>query len=190
MDTVFTTDRLLVRRWTAEDVEEAYEIYRDPQVTAFLGDGRPMADTAAQRRMIDRILASYLDWDGMGSWAIQRREDDILLGAVLLKPLPDSTGDSALVEVGWHLASAHWGYGYATEAARGALDLGWRHYGRSEIYAVVNPANHRSQAVARRLGMSQLARTTRFYGVELDLFRLARPAAATPAAAGSVQPHP
>ncbi|GAC1325270.1 MAG: GNAT family N-acetyltransferase [Mycobacteriales bacterium] len=175
MDVVFTTERLLVRRWTLEDVAAAYEIYRDPLVTRFLGDGSPMLDLAAQRRMIDRILARYAEWDGMGAWAMQRHEDGVLVGAVLLKPLPDSTGDSGLTEVGWHLGSAHWGNGYATEAARGALEVGWQRYDLPTIYAVVNPANARSQAVAGRLGMAPLGRTSRFYGVDLELFQLDRP---------------
>ena len=58
------------------------------------------------------------------------------------------------VEVGWRLARAHWGQGYATEAARAWLALGLRRRsGRRRSSPSPVPDNHRSQAVMRRLGM-------------------------------------
>jgi RimJ/RimL family protein N-acetyltransferase len=93
--------------------------------------------------------------------------------------LPDdgSSSDDASfpddVEVGWHLHPDSWGHGYATEAARGAIAKGFG-AGLTEIYAVVRPDNERSIAVCRRLGMTPLGRTARWYGTELEAFRVAR----------------
>ena len=58
------------------------------------------------------------------------------------------------VEIGWRLARPTWGYGYATEAARAALEFGFDAMGLPEIIAVTMAANLRSQAVMRRIGMT------------------------------------
>ena len=58
------------------------------------------------------------------------------------------------VEVGWRLAAEHWSRGYATEAARAALDYGFTTAGLDEIVSFTVPANSRSRAVMERLGMT------------------------------------
>jgi RimJ/RimL family protein N-acetyltransferase len=57
--------------------------------------------------------------------------------------------------VGWRLARAHWGRGYATEAARAAVAAGFRELGLDEVVSFTVPANHRSRAVMERLGMTR-----------------------------------
>ena len=90
----------------------------------------------------------------------------------------DEEDEGGEVEVGWHLHPDSWGNGYATEAARAALRRGFA-AGLDEILAVVRPGNEASVAVCRRLGMTPLGRTTRWYDTELEVFR----AAAAPAGA-------
>jgi RimJ/RimL family protein N-acetyltransferase len=58
------------------------------------------------------------------------------------------------VEVAWRLVRPYWGRGYATEAARAALDYGFREIGLSHIVALTVPANQRSRRVMERPGMS------------------------------------
>jgi RimJ/RimL family protein N-acetyltransferase len=80
------------------------------------------------------------------------------------------------VEVGWHLARAHWGHGYATEAARALINHGFHTLNLDTINAVVNPANAASIRVTQRLGMTPLGRTRKYYNAVVELFRLPRPA--------------
>jgi RimJ/RimL family protein N-acetyltransferase len=68
------------------------------------------------------------------------------------------------VEIGWRLAFEHWGKGYATEAARVAIEFGFTK-GLEEIVSFTPPANRRSVAVMERLGMT--------YAGEFDHPRLA-----------------
>jgi RimJ/RimL family protein N-acetyltransferase len=99
---------------------------------------------------------------------------------VLLVRLPGGDGEH---EVGWHFNPEAWGHGYATESARGAVDWAFRR-GLEEVLAVVRPGNTASIAVCGRLGMEPQGRTSRYYGTELELFRLRREMAEESAVAG------
>jgi RimJ/RimL family protein N-acetyltransferase len=57
------------------------------------------------------------------------------------------------VEVGWRLAAAHWGHGYATEAARASLSLAFGDLGLDEVVSFTVPHNHRSRRVMEKIGM-------------------------------------
>ena len=168
MSTVFTTERLTVREWQVDDAEAAYAIYGDWEVARWLG-ASPQAHASVDvtRERLETIVARD-DGPGLGFWAITRSEDGVLVGAVLLRPLPDSPE----IEVGWHLARSHWGNGYATEAARGALQQGFGEVGLDRVHAVVYPGNARSSAVCERLGMQHQGRTSDFYGLELEHYLL------------------
>jgi RimJ/RimL family protein N-acetyltransferase len=85
--------------------------------------------------------------------------------------VPDGGG---AIEVGWHLHPDSWGHGFATEAARAVLDRAFAD-GLDEAIAVVRPGNAPSVAVCLRLGMEPLGTTDRYYGTELELFRLRSP---------------
>ena len=57
------------------------------------------------------------------------------------------------VEIGWRLAAAHWGRGYATEAARAVLAYGFEQLALPEIVSFTTVANVRSRRVMEKLGM-------------------------------------
>jgi RimJ/RimL family protein N-acetyltransferase len=61
------------------------------------------------------------------------------------------------MEVGWRLARAAWGRGYATEAAEAAVRLGFGTFGLPELWSMTAVTNEPSQAVMRRIGMSRHA---------------------------------
>lgn len=172
---IFETDRLVARHWTPEDVESAYAIYGDPDVGRFIGGH--VADIDAQRERLAMYIERTAAWSerGMGGWALQRKDDGVIVGSSLLKPIPysktlDPMPEEQDIEVGWHLARAYWGNGYALEGAIGALDHGFRVLGLLHIVAVVNPENERSLRVADRLGMVREPNTDRYYDQTLCLF--------------------
>jgi ribosomal-protein-alanine N-acetyltransferase len=69
--------------------------------------------------------------------------------------VPEFEADfSPAVEVGWRLAASAWGRGYATEAARAALEFGFGPAGLDEVVSLTSAGNERSRAVMERLGMS------------------------------------
>lgn len=110
-----------------------------------------------------------------GAWAITLRDTGELLGTVLLKELPDVAGPAPQgdVEAGWHLHPRAWHQGYATEAAEGVLQRGFGG-GILEIIALTYKENLPSQAVCRRLAMTHIGQTDRYYGTDLELFTRSR----------------
>jgi RimJ/RimL family protein N-acetyltransferase len=168
---VFITERLIVRAWghSDEDIDRIFDIYSRWEVARWLGAApRAMTERAQARQAVDRWQSRAAADPRLGVWAVQVRETGVVAGSVLFVRLPDGDGE---VEVGWHLHPDSWGNGYATEAARAVVDNGFAH-GIDEVYAVVRPGNDASMAVCRRLGMTPLGITTRWYGVECEAFRL------------------
>ena len=170
------TDRLYLSNWSFADAEAAFAIYGDPIAMRFMHPNYPVVDVAAMRTRLGEIIERNKSFaDGFGSWPIFRRDNDMLIGAVLLKPLPDSTQ----IEVGWHLARSEWGNGYATEAGRAALQHGFHALALKTIFAVVDPENTASMAVCRRLGMTHLGQTDQFYDRSLEYFSIGQAMVAT-----------
>jgi RimJ/RimL family protein N-acetyltransferase len=69
--------------------------------------------------------------------------------------MPVTFAPFAAVEVGWRLARAAWGAGYATEGARAALRFGFDTVGLDEIVSFTSPRNVRSWHVMEKIGMSR-----------------------------------
>jgi RimJ/RimL family protein N-acetyltransferase len=99
----------------------------------------------------------------------------------LTRPAWGGTKVQAEIEVGWRLRREAWGHGYATEAARAALDVAWGPLGLDRAIALIHPDNERSLAVAERLGMRVVGTTvhqpTRW---RVLVLRADRPAPAAP----------
>jgi RimJ/RimL family protein N-acetyltransferase len=169
---VYETARLIVREWTDSpaDLARIYDTYSRWEVARWLGaTPRAMADPAEAVAAVARWRELHAGSGGRyGAWAIEPRAGGTVAGTVLFKELPNADGD---VEVGWHLHPDSQGHGYATEAARGAIDRGFA-AGLAEVWAVVRYGNDASMAVCRRLGMTPLGPTTRWYGVECEHFHL------------------
>jgi RimJ/RimL family protein N-acetyltransferase len=146
-----TTARLLLREWRDTDREPFAALNADPRVAEFLG--RPL-DRAASDAFVDRIAARWGS-DGHGLWAVERRVDGTFLGFVGLAAPSFEAAFTPCVEVGWRLALAAWGQGFATEGARAALRFGFEDLGREEIVSFTVPDNARSRAVMERLGMTR-----------------------------------
>lgn len=95
-------------------------------------------------------IAIHLDEHGWGTYAVEVVGGPAFVGYIGLAT-PDWLGAT---EVRWRLARDQWGHGYATEGARAAIADGFERLGLPEIVAITVPANERSRAVMRRLGMT------------------------------------
>jgi RimJ/RimL family protein N-acetyltransferase len=142
------TERLLLRPWRTSDREPFAALNADPEVMAFFPAPLLRAESDA---MAERIQAGF-DERGWGFWAVEVVGRHSFIGLVGLS-VPDGLPCSPCVEIGWRLARAHWGKGYATEAARAALRFGFEELGLPEIVAFTAVGNRRSRGVMERIGM-------------------------------------
>jgi len=143
------TDRLLLRRWREDDVEPFARMNADPVVMEHFPSLLTREQSAAMVERIER----HLDAEGFGLWAVEVPAVAPFIGFVGLQRVPFEAHFTPAVEVGWRLDPAHWGHGYATEAALACLDLGFGPLGLEEIVSMTTPGNARSWRVMERIGM-------------------------------------
>jgi ribosomal-protein-alanine N-acetyltransferase len=143
------TKRLLLRRWTLSDCDIFAQINADPEVMRYRF--RPLARHESDD-LIEQIEASF-DQYGFGQWAVERTEDERVIGFIGLDVAEDDALFAPPFHIGWHLARDAWGCGYATEGAAAVLEYVFDVIGLPEVVAHTTSANARSQAVMRRLGM-------------------------------------
>jgi len=102
--------------------------------------------------MVDRI-EEHFENRGFGLWAVEVPGVAPFIGFTGLSIPRFDAPFVPCVEIGWRLAFAHWGHGYGTEAARLALDYGFKTAALSQIVSFTAATNLRSRAVMERLGM-------------------------------------
>ena len=153
------TERLLLRRWDLDADLDAYAaICADPDVMRFIGDG----STHSRAESAERLKAFELAWQerGFGLFALQLVATDDLIGFAGLA-IPDFLPEiMPSVEIGWRLGRAHWGKGYATEAAHAALAFGFDRAGLERVVSVHAVGNDASGNVMRKIGMHLDRETT------------------------------
>lgn len=151
----FDTERLRLRQWCVADREPFAALNADPNVMEFFPAPLNRAESDA---MADRCQALIAE-RGWGFWAAEAKNTQEFIGFVGLHIPGPELPFSPCVEVGWRLAAKHWGKGFATEAARGALRIGFERLWLPEIVAFTSVDNIRSRAVMERLGMSEASET-------------------------------
>lgn len=164
------TDRLLLRAFRADDIERFHSYRCLPEVTRYLYRDPKTIDQASES--VKKFAAIQFESDGdMLSLAVQGKDAPEMLGEAVLK-LASVAAEQA--EVGYILHPDANGHGYATEAARAMLRLGFEHYGFHRIFARIDEENTGSARVAERLGMrleARLVESDRFngrWGTELN----------------------
>jgi RimJ/RimL family protein N-acetyltransferase len=144
-----SSSRIRLRRWRDEDRETFAAMNSDARVMEFFRGCLTRGESDA---MVDRIQKHFGEY-GFGLWAIEVPGAAAFIGFAGLSWARFSAHFTPCVEVGWRLAFEHWGHGYATEAARLAIDHGFKTVGLSEVVSFTSVTNRRSRAVMQRLGM-------------------------------------
>ena len=143
------TRRLLMRRWLPGDRAPFAALNADPEVMAHFV--KPL-DRAASDAFVDKIEAAF-EANGFGLWALERLDTAEFIGFAGLSVPKFSAPFTPAVEVGWRLCRTAWGQGFATEAGRQALAVGFGEHRLAEIVSFTATGNAASRAVMRRLGM-------------------------------------
>lgn len=147
----FDTERLRLRQWCEADREPFAALNADLKVMEFYP--APL-DRAASDALAERCQ-SFIAERSWGFWAVELKQTHEFIGFVGLHVPAPELPFSPCVEIGWRLAFPHWGKGFASEAARGALRVGFECLGLPEIVSFTAVCNLRSRAVMKRLGMRE-----------------------------------
>ena len=150
MSIVIETPRLFLREWTDDDLPPFAALNADPEVMEHLPTTSP-ADSDAMAMRIRTLMAER----GYGLWAVEVRSGAPFIGFVGLAMQTFEAHFTPAVEIGWRLSRAHWGKGYAIEAARAAMRFGFETLRLEQIVSMTVPANVRSRRVMERLGMKR-----------------------------------
>jgi RimJ/RimL family protein N-acetyltransferase len=146
---VIETDRLILRPPVDADRDAIAAVNGDPEVYRWLAMKGTRAESDA---LVDRVQAMQAE-HGYSFWVVERKTDGAILGLAGLLAMSADLPPGPALEVGWRLAPAAWGQGYATEAGRAAIDWGFATLDAPEIVAITAASNLKSQAVMQRLGM-------------------------------------
>lgn len=151
------TQRLVLRAETVDDAE-AIQAYRNlPEVHRYLPHGDIEVDAIRDR--IKNVWSGPFDKDGdVLGLAVEERATGRFVGDVVLFWRSVQHGGG---ELGYALDPAFTGRGYATEAARELLRLGFETFGMHRIVARLDARNTPSARVLERLGMRREAHFVR-----------------------------
>jgi len=181
MDLNLSTDRLLLRPVTLEDVDISIALLTDSDVMRYVGSA------ITEKEVRDNLPREVQRSGGgcIGIWTIFDAQTDEKIGSALLLPLPielDDTDWSLLggpeipegdIEIGYIFKPSAWGQGYATEAASRLLRFAFEETPLQEVVAVTDPENANSQRVLRKIGLRDEG-TRRAYKDDCSAFRITR----------------
>jgi RimJ/RimL family protein N-acetyltransferase len=145
------TARLILRPWRDSDLPPFAEQNADPVVMRFLVGVLTREESDAYVAQAERRLVET----GYCKWAVEAPGVAPFIGAVGLSRVKFEASFTPAVEVAWRLHRRYWGHGYATEAARAAIEDGFTRVGLNEIVALTTLVNKASQRVMERLGMTR-----------------------------------
>ena len=141
-----STDRLILREFEPQDAPYLYALNSNPDVLRYTGDA-PFASTSAAKSFIDDY--DHYHRHGFGRWAVTLKSDRKFIGYSGLHR-DQATGE---VDLGFRFFADYWSMGYATEAGRAALGLGFEEFGLDRIIGRSMRENRASIAVLQKVGM-------------------------------------
>ena len=173
MQVYLETARVVLRRFTAADVDHLVDLDSDPEVMRFLTGGTPTPRAVIEHEILPAYLGYYARGDRYGYWAAIEKATGAFLGWFHFRPAAGAAPDEP--ELGYRLRRAAWGQGYGTEVARALIRKGFTELGVRRVVASTYEHNRASRRVMEKAGMT-LVRTYRLTPQELlELFGITSP---------------
>lgn len=166
--TIVETERLILREQDFEDIDSLMRIYTDPVAMTYYPSTKTLEEAHA---WMERIHLGYRE-DGHSYWGVILKLTGEHIGQCGL--LKQETGPERLeTEIGYMFQRAHWGNGYATEAARACRDIAFTRFDKPHVISLIDPRNQPSINVALRVGMTKRERIFKWYK-DVDVYEIRR----------------
>lgn len=159
------TDRLRLRSWHDQDVQNIYEMLQDPEVSYYLKHVH--FDEYSVLQKLAESANKNIAENGYGYFVCDLKETGETIGLVGLNYIRLDDPHFPCYTVSWILGKRYWKKGYATEAAQTLLTLGFENCKMSKIFACTAVENISSRRVMERLGM-KLVDTFNFPGIDVS----------------------
>jgi [ribosomal protein S5]-alanine N-acetyltransferase len=158
------TPHLILHRWNLEDANALFRILQEPDILKYFP---PTAFTLEKTQRYIRHQLKHWEERGYGHWAVTIKADNRLVGWNGLEYLPETDE----IEVAYLLSHQVWGCGYATEAARAAVNFGFANANLTSIIGLVHPENTGSIRVLEKSGLSFID-CKQYWGLEMRRYRV------------------
>lgn len=145
------TERLQLRRFTADDVDHLVELDSDPTVMKFINGGRPTPREEIENDVLPAFLGYYERYAGYGFWAAVEKSAGRFVGWFHFRPAKDAPPGE--IELGYRLLRSAWGKGYATEGSRALIEKGFAELGVERVVAETMVVNAASRRVMEKSGL-------------------------------------
>lgn len=150
---ILSTKRLILRQWTAADLQPFITMNSDPDVMRYFPAPLAAPETAA---MVERIKAHFQQHK-FGLFAVEHKTTAAFMGFTGLAVPSFNAFFTPCIEIGWRFKKEFWGQGFATEAAIACLQYGFAEPGLTEIYSFTSVHNLPSEKLMQRIGMKYLS---------------------------------
>src|SRR5215217_4417535 len=159
------TDRLILRRFTADDVDNLVALDGDPAVMRYITGGPATPRETLEHDHLPYYLEYYERYVGYGFWAAIEKTAGDFLGWFHFRPYEGAPEDEP--ELGYRLRRSAWGIGYATEGSRALIHKGFTELGVQRVVAFTYGEHTASRRVMEKAGM-KLVRTFRLTPEQLQ----------------------
>jgi RimJ/RimL family protein N-acetyltransferase len=160
------TDRLFLRAFTLDDLDDLAEIVRNPEVMRYMPGGKPMPRERAAANL--KNIMDHWENHGFGWWAVDEKSDDRLIVWCGLGIVEELTA----TEVAYLFDQPYWGRGIATEAAHASLRYGFEELKLERVIALAHTENIASQRVMQKNGMEYRG-ALHLWGLDLVQYAIA-----------------
>ena len=167
MNVELETERLLLRRFTPEDLDALARIAADPEVMRYIGSGRPMSRAETETALLSIIEGC--ERRGYGRWALIHKPGGELIGYCGLTLLDETVG----VELAYLLDRAYWRNGLAAEAVAACLRHGFERLRLEKISAITHSGNAASIRLLEKVGL-KFVRALRYYDIDCVQYETTR----------------
>jgi RimJ/RimL family protein N-acetyltransferase len=141
------TDRLRLRQFTPDDLDDVARLFANPAVMRFMGVAGETHSRAEAEKALHSIIAHWGRY-GFGRWAVIYKNCGKLIGYGGLRSFRQNA------ELVYLLDQPYWGRGLATELANACLRFGFDSQLFDQIMALSKPENMASRRVLEKIGMS------------------------------------